>query len=148
MPHWPPYAPDRVTVIRRLLEPQEMVFADAPWFVAWYADVPAAWIPAKRDDFDLMSARAEASGSSVAGVVVSPLSARLNHLHEAFDGPYREWPDLIFRGPMLALDREFLPHPDFKFKLPVPLVGLPVGSKENLSMQMTFYTDRARKLRN
>lgn len=148
MPHWPPYAPDRVTVIRRLLEPQEMVFADAPWFVAWYADVPAAWIPAKRDDFDLMSARAEASGSPVAGVVVSPLSARLNHLHEAFDGPYREWPDLIFRGPMLALDREFLPHPDFKFKLPVPLVGLPVGSKENLSMQMTFYTDRARKLRN
>ena len=54
----------------------------------------------------------------------------------------------VVRGPMLALDREFLPHPDFKYKLPIPLVGLTVGAKENISMQMTFYTDKARTLKN
>jgi len=147
-PHWPPYVPDRITFVRRLLEPNEIVFTDVPWFVAWYADVPAVWLPVKRTDFTAMVAQAEVKGSPVAGIVVTPHSARLNHLHEAFEGPYREWPDLIFRGPMLALDREFLPHPEFKYKLPIPLVGLTVGAKENISMQMTFYTDKARTLKN
>ena len=94
-----------------------------------------------------MTTQVEARGGRVAGIVVTPLSARINHLHEAFDGPYREWPDLIFRGPMLALDPEFMPHPEFKFKVPLPLVPVPVGGKENLSMQMTFYTDRIRSIK-
>ncbi len=146
-PHWPPYVPDRVTFVRRMLEPGEVVFSDAPWFVAWYADMPCMWLPVKRSDFALLTEKIEAAGSPVAGIVVTPLSARVNHLHEAFEGPYREWPDLIFRGPMLALDREFLPHPDFKYKVPLPLVAVSVGSRENLSMMMTFYTDRIRSLK-
>ncbi|MBV6498811.1 MAG: hypothetical protein CJBNEKGG_01041 [Prosthecobacter sp.] len=145
-PQWPPYVPDRVTFVRRLIDPDEVVFSDAPWFVAWYADVPTIWLPVKRSDFTAMTTQVEARGGRVAGIVVTPLSARVNHLHEAFDGPYREWPDLIFRGPMLALDREFIPHPEFKFKVPLPLVAVPVGGKENLSMQMTFYTDRIRSI--
>lgn len=58
-PHWPPYVPDRITFVRRLLEPDEIVFADVPWFVAWYADVPAVWLPVKRSDFTAMVAQAE-----------------------------------------------------------------------------------------
>jgi len=143
-PHWPPYVPDRVTLLRRMVEPDEVVFADAPWFVAWYSDISAVWLPVKRADFATLSEKIESTGGHVAGIVVTPLSSRVNHLHEAFDGPYREWPDLIFRGPMLALDREFLPHPDFKYKLPIPLVAFTIGAKENLSMQMTFYTDKIR----
>jgi hypothetical protein len=146
-PHWPPYVPDRVTFVRRLLEPGEVVFSDAPWFVAWYADVPCMWLPVKRAEFSALVGKMEAAGSPVAGIVITPLSARVNHLHEVFDGPYREWPDLVFRGPMLALDREFVPHPDFKYKVPLPLVAVPVGSRENLSMMMTFYTDRLRTLK-
>lgn len=146
-PHWPPYVPDRVSLVRRLVEPNEMVFSDAPWFVAWYADTPAAWIPIRREDYGRMKARADAHGCPVAGFVVTPLSARLTYLHEAFTGPYSEWPDLLFRGPMLAFDREFLPVPGFEYKIPLPLVAVPVGAKENLSLQMTFYTDRPRMLR-
>jgi hypothetical protein len=105
------------------------------------------WLPVKRADFSALAGKMEAAGSPVAGIVITPLSARVNHLHEVFDGPYREWPDLVFRGPMLALDREFVPHPDFKYKVPLPLVAVPVGSRENLSMMMTFYTDRLRTLK-
>ncbi len=147
-PHWPPYVPDRVSLVRRLTEPNEMIFSDAPWFVAWYADVRSVWLPVRRSDFAAMTDKAEAQDTSVAGIVVTPLSSKVNHLHEAFSGPYREWPDLIFRGPMLALDREFLPYPDFKFIIPLPLMVQNVGTKETLSMQMTFYTDKLRTPKN
>ncbi len=146
-PHWPPYVPDRVNMMKQLVDADEVVFADVPWFVAWYADVPAILLPVKRADFATISESVESKGARVAGIVVTPYSSRVNYLNEVFDGPYREWPDLIFRGPMLALDREFMPHPDFKFKLPLPLVAFAVGSKENLSMQMVFYTDKIRKLK-
>ena len=146
-PHWPPYVPDRVSLVRKLVEPDEIVFSDAPWFVAWYANTPAAWIPVKRDAFTAMRERAKLKDTRVAGFVITPHSARVNYLHEAFTGPYREWPDLLFRGLILAFDKEFLPRADFEYKVPLPLVAVPVGAKENLSLQMTFYTDKPRTLK-
>ncbi|TDU68088.1 hypothetical protein EI77_03205 [Prosthecobacter fusiformis] len=146
-PHWPPYVPDRVSLVRRLIEPNEIVFSDAPGFVAWYADSVTAWIPTKRDDFELMKKRAEEHGNPVAGFVMTPKSTRVEHVQDAFIGPYSEWTDLLFRGLMLAFDRDFLPRPDFIYRVPVPLVAVPLGAKENLSLQMTFYTDRPRTLK-
>ena len=146
-PHWPPYLPDRVTILRRLVEPDEVLFADAPWFVAWYADFPTAWLPVKRSDFAALNEKIESTGGRVAGIIVTPLSSRVSHLHEVFAGPYSEWPDLIFCGPLLALDREFRPPPDFKFRVPHPIYAPPVGPKENPSMQMTFYTDKIRTVK-
>ncbi|MEQ1750785.1 MAG: hypothetical protein ABL974_15255, partial [Prosthecobacter sp.] len=146
-PHWPPYVPDRVSIVGKLIEKNEMVFSDAPWFVAWYADVPAAWIPVKRVDFTAMQEQAKKHEIGVAGFVVTPLSAQVNYLHEAFTGPYSEWPDLLFRGLMLAFDKDFLPRPDFVYKVALPLVATPVGPKESLSLQMTFYTDKVRSMK-
>jgi hypothetical protein len=48
---------------------------------------------------------------------------------------------------MLAFDRDFAPSPEFAYKVPIPLVGTPVGEKENLSLSMVFYTDKARAMR-
>ena len=48
---------------------------------------------------------------------------------------------------MLAFDREFPPRPDFEYKVPIPLVAIPVGARENLSLQMTFYTARPRTIK-
>lgn len=146
-PHWPPYVPDRVSIVNRLIEPNEILFSDAPWFVAWYADTTTVWVPLKRDDFTRMKAQAEVKGKTVAGFVMTPLATRMDYLHEAFTGPYREWPDLLFRGPLLAFDRDFPARPNFEYKVPIPLVAVPVGPKENLSLQMTFYTDHARTLK-
>ncbi len=146
-PHWPPYVPDRVSLVRRLIEPNELLFSDAPWFVAWYADTPTAWIPVKRDDFTRMEALAKEVGSPVAGFIMTPVSTQVTHLHEVFTGPYSEWPDLLFRGPLMAFDRDFPARADFEYKIPVALVAIPVGPRESLSLQMTFYTNRARTLR-
>ena len=44
-PHWPPYVPSQVPVLARLIEPNEIIFTDAPWFLSWYADIPCAWMP-------------------------------------------------------------------------------------------------------
>lgn len=143
-PHWPPYVPQRVAVVNRLLEPGEIVFSDAPWFVAWYADVPAIWMPNKRSEFELMRQKLKAQNATVAGVVVTPVSARINYLSDAFTGAYSEWPDLIFRGPMLAFEKDFKPRPDFPYTMVIPLLAQPVGDRENLSLLMTFYTDKPR----
>jgi hypothetical protein len=143
-PNWPPYVPERVAVMGKLVDSKEVVFSDAPWFVAWYADIPAVWLPNKRSDFSAMKEKIESSGARVAGVVVTPVSARVHYLSDAFNGGYREWPDLIFRGPMIAFDKEFVPSPDFPYNVPIPLVAVPVGEKESLSLLMTFYTDRMR----
>jgi hypothetical protein len=48
---------------------------------------------------------------------------------------------------MLAFDKDFAPSPDFPFRIPVPLVGAAVGSRENVSLSMVFYSDKQRTLR-
>ena len=143
-PHWPPYVPDRVEVVGRLVEKDEVVFSDAPWFVAWYADVPAVWVPRSRTGFYQLREKLAQSGTPAAGVVVTPVSAKQTYVGDLFTGPYADWPVLILRGPMLAFDKAFLPDPDFPYKVPLPLVAFPIGEKESLGIFMAFYTDRPR----
>ena len=143
-PHWPPYVPDRVEVVGRLVEGKEVVFSDAPWFVAWYADVPAVWVPERRSDFYSLRDKLSANGTPAAGVVVTPVSGRQAYVGDLFTGSYSEWPDLILRGPMLAFDKAFLPDPEFPYKVPLPLVAFPIGERENLGIFMVFYTDKPR----
>jgi hypothetical protein len=144
---WPPYAGDRAALVRLLLEPREVIFADAPWFTAWYADVPSVWLPVRRTDFPLMKAEAEKAGHHVAGVVVTPISATAPSVAQVMDGTWREWPDLIFRGPVLAFDREMRTWPDLPYPVAIPLVAFSAGDAEGLGLAMAFYTDRQRTLR-
>lgn len=144
---WPPYAGDRVALVGFLVEPREIVFADAPWFTAWYADVPSVWMPVRRTDFPLMKAEAEKAGHQVAGVVVTPVSATAPSVAQVMDGTWKEWPDLIFRGPVLAFDREMRTWPDLPYPVSIPLVAFSAGDSEGLGLAMAFYTDRQRTLR-
>jgi hypothetical protein len=143
-PHWPPYVPSQVPVLARLIEPNEIIFTDAPWFLAWYADIPSAWIPVKRADFTAMQEQFRKQNLTVAGFVVTPISAKMSYLQDAFTGPYSEWPDLIFRGPLLAFDKDFKPYPEFPYRVAMPLMATSIGARESLSYQMTFYSDRVR----
>lgn len=146
-PHWPPFLPERAYILRLLLEKDEYVISDSPAFVAWYADVPCVNLPVQRDDHETIKAKAAERGAKLAGFVMTPISAKVERITDIYTGPYSEWRDLIMRGPMLAFDKDFVPHPDFPFKTPVPLVGTAIGDKENLSLSMTFYTDKARTIR-
>ncbi|WP_395716208.1 hypothetical protein [Prosthecobacter sp.] len=146
-PHWPPFLPERAFLLRLLVERDEFLISDSPAFVAWYADVPCVNLCTQRADYEVMKARAEERGAKLAGFIMTPVSAKVERIADVYTGPYSEWRDLIIRGPMLAFDKDFLPHPDFPYKVPVPLVGQPVGDKENLSLPMVFYTDKARTIR-
>lgn len=146
-PHWPPFFPERVQVLRRMLDGNEYLFSDSPAFVAWYADVPCVGLPVQRADYDVMAARASERGARLAGFVMTPVSAKVEHVADVFTGPYSEWRDLVMRGPMIAFDKDFMPHPDFPFKFVVPLVGNQVGERESLSLPMVLYTDKARNIR-
>lgn len=146
-PHWPPFLPERAYILRLLMEKDEFVMSDSPAFVAWYADVPCVNLPMQRLDYETMKTKAAERGAKLAGFVMTPVSAKVERITDIYTGPYAEWRDLVMRGPMLAFDKDFVPHPDFPFKTPVPLVGTPIGDKESLSLSMTFYTDKARVIR-
>jgi hypothetical protein len=141
---WPPYAADRVALVGEMTEPGEVVMTDAPWFTAWYADVPSIWLPVRRTDFALMKQAVEEGGRKVAGVVVTPVSSQAEMLGKIFVGSWSEWPDLVFRGPLLAFDRELRTWPDFPFTVAIPLVGFSTGESEGMGLLMAFYTDRQR----
>lgn len=143
-PHWPPFLPERVSILRRLMEKNEFLISDSPAFIAWYGDVPCVDLCTQRGDYEVMKTKAEERGAKLAGFVMTPVSAKAERLTDIFTGPYSEWRDLIVRGPMLAFDRDFSPSPEFPFKNPIPLVAQPVGDKEHLSLPMVFYTDKAR----
>ena len=146
--NWPPYLPERLAVLPLILDENEVIAADAPWFSAWYADIPSIWIPAQRSDFDALRQQAAHSGHPIAGFLITPISAQVpDYLGQIFEGPYAEWPDLVFRGPMLGFDREFLPWPDFPYKVPIPLVPFTVTGGDSQSMLMAFYTDRQRNIK-
>ncbi len=142
---WPPYAADRVALVGRLLDDDEVLLADAPWFTAWYTDKTSIWMPAKRGDLPPLKSAVEAAGRRIAGVVVTPVSARATYLGQLFDGPWGEWPDIVLRGPLLAFDRELRPWPDFPYPQAVPLIGFSTGDNEGLGLLMAFYTDRQRR---
>ncbi|MDZ4405117.1 hypothetical protein [Prosthecobacter sp.] len=146
-PHWPPFLPERAYILRLLMEKDEFVISDSPAFVAWYGDVPCVNLSTQRADYELMKTKAEERGVKLAGFVMTPVSAKVERITDVYTGPYSEWRDLVIRGPMLAFDRDFSPSPEFPFKIPIPLVGLPVGEKEHLSLPMVFYTDKARTIR-
>lgn len=146
-PHWPPYLPERAYLLSLLLEKDEFLIADSPAFVAWYADVPCVNLPVQRADYEVMKAKAEERGAKLAGFVITPVSAKSERITDIFTGPYAEWRDLVIRGPMLAFDKDFAPSPEFPFRIPVPLVGAAVGSRENVSLSMVFYSDKQRSLR-
>ncbi len=146
-PHWPPFLPERVYLLHQMLERDEFIISDSPAFVAWYADVPCVNLPVQRADYETMKTKAAERGAKLAGFVMTPVSAKVERITDVFTGPYSEWRDLIMRGPMLAFDKDFLPEPEFPFKVPIPLVAQSVGDKENLSLSMSFYTDKARTIR-
>ena len=146
-PHWPPFFPERAAILRQMTDKNEFVFSDAPAFVAWYGDVPCVDLCTQRADYEIMKAKAEGCGAKLAGFVMTPVSAKVERITDIYTGPYAEWRDLIARGPMLAFDRDFMPSPEFPYKIPVPLVGQAVGDKEHLSLPMVFYSDKARSLK-
>ena len=123
---------------------KEILFSDAPWAVAWYADRPAVWMPVARKHFPLMKAKAESQGVQTAGFVITPISAKVERLTDIFDGSYREWADIVYRGPMIAFQQEVRTLAEFPYNAIYPLMATPLAETGGLNVMMVYYSDRVR----
>jgi len=146
-PHWPPYVPDHAALLHTMVEEDEILFSDAPAFIAWYGDLPCANLPYRRADLAAMQATAQERKARVAGIIITPVSAACERFSDIFTGPYGEWRDIVIRGPMFAFDKDLVLDSSFPFKVINPLIAIPVGSKENLSLPMVFYSDKERRIK-
>ena len=141
---WPPYMPDRFARLSKFVTEKEVLFSDAPWALAWYADRTTVWMPVARNQFALMKSKADSHGAQIAGFVITPISAKVERLTDIFEGPYREWADLVYRGPMIAFQQEVRSLSEFPYNSIYPLVAAPLPETGGLNVMMVFYADRIR----
>ena len=141
--HWPPYLPDRIAAVRPLTKPEEVLFSDAPWAVAWYARRTVVWLPIKEEHFSLMREEMKKQNVPIAGIVLTPVSSQGETPGDIFRGEYADWATQIFRGfgSAFGTDTQGI-EPDFPFKEFHPLVGQPVGDR--FIAEMVFLSDRKR----
>jgi hypothetical protein len=102
VPHWPPYyapALNGEKGVKGLTQPDQVVFSDQPWAVAWYADRISIWLPPTREGFQKLETVANDLQTPVAGILISPSS------HGS--GPVSEVANLY-------------PHPGHHTSLPLP----------------------------
>lgn len=142
--NWPPYMPDRFANLNRMVKENEALFTDAPWAIAWYADRTAVWMPVSRRQFDPMKAKIESQGGTVAGFVITPVSSKVERLFEVFESPYREWADIVYRGPMLAFNTEVKTTGAFAYNAVYPLMAQQRPDTGGLNVLLVYYADKVR----
>ena len=144
---WPPYRPDTLSLLNRLVKEDELLVSDAPWAVAWYADRPCLWLPKSREQFTRLADLAKAQQRPIAGFVVTPVATQDSTLLTQFSGPYGEWIELIVRGPMLTLGPEMQKLPigqwmkDYTQTLPLGAIAMPDGRRVPA---VVFFSNRDR----
>ncbi len=104
IPHWPPYyAPSlnsKTSGLRGWVNPNQVVFSDQPWAVAWYADRIAVWLPPSREGFLKLESVAADLQTPVVGILISPSSHGAGPLSEVAD-QYKDFTPLVLDGRVL-----------------------------------------------
>ncbi|MEY3895518.1 MAG: hypothetical protein RLZZ214_1037 [Verrucomicrobiota bacterium] len=101
VPHWPPYyAPalnSKKAGIKGWTNDKQVIFADQPWAVAWYADRISVWLPPTYAGFEKIETVAQDLQTPVAGVLISPLSHGSGPLSEVA-AQYRDFTFMVLDG--------------------------------------------------
>lgn len=101
VPHWPPYyAPalnSKKAGIKGWTNDKQVVFADQPWAVAWYADRISIWLPPTYAGFEKIETVAQDLQTPVAGVLISPLSHGSGPLSEVV-AQYKDFTFMVLDG--------------------------------------------------
>ncbi len=104
IPHWPPYfAPalnSKTTGLKGWVGPQQVVFSDQPWAVAWYADRLSIWLPPSREEFIKLQGVATDLQTPVVGIAVSPSSHGSGPIATVVDR-YKDFAPLVLDGRIL-----------------------------------------------
>jgi hypothetical protein len=141
LPHWPPYyAPALNIGLKRVVKENEIVVADQPWAVAWYADRVSLWLPTTRRGFERFETIAADSQTPLTGILISPVSNQHGSIAEIYQ-QYQDFTSLVIDGRTYASTsglRTFDKDPKMegvakRYPYPLPLFGV----------DMIFYSDRA-----
>lgn len=100
VPHWPPYyapALNAKSGVKGLTNPNQVVFSDQPWAVAWYADRISIWLPSSREAFQKLETAANDLQTPVAGILISPSSHGSGPLSEVAH-LYKDFTSLVLDG--------------------------------------------------
>jgi hypothetical protein len=144
--NWPPYAPPRLARLTHYTTENEMLVADAPWSVAWYADRTTLYLPKNLQQFELLNTLGRDAGLSTAGFVFSPWSTKDASLSTQLGGNFRDWNEPILRGPVMGIEVDLAKEWRTKFPYPVPylLAGLP-SSSGRVAPALVFYSDKPKR---
>jgi len=141
LPHWPPYyAPALNIGLKKVVKENEIVVADQPWAVAWYADRVALWLPTTKRGFEKFETIAADAQTPLTGILISPVSNQHGSIAEIYQ-QYQDFTSLIIDGRTYASTsglRTFDKDPKLegiakRYPYPLPLFGV----------DMIFYSDRA-----
>jgi hypothetical protein len=122
---WPPYVPPFISVLGQWFDEDEIITADMPWAVAWYANRHALLLPDSVRDFNRMHDYKETK-QPIRGLYLTPISGNQPLYGQIYKGRYREWAPLITRPPQV---RGF----PFAFYQALPIEG-----------ECIIFSDRAR----
>lgn len=142
---WPPYRPDAISQLKPMIKPDELTVSDMPWALAWYSDRASLWLPRNRDQFASLREVAEQHQQHVAGFVLTPMSSQDTTLSTFGSGPYAEWTELAFRGPVASLGYDLAANVvwlrDYPKGLPLGGIVLPDGRRMFIA---NFFADKDR----
>ncbi len=97
---WPPYFPPAISELSDWYGKDDIICADMPWAVAWYADRKSLWLPLTIADFnDLNEFRFH---GKITGLLVTPITGFRGLLNEVGVGEFKEWHSFIMREPRAA----------------------------------------------
>lgn len=142
---WPPYNAVSTHELSKAVKPHQLLVSDAPWTVAWYADRSCLWLPRTRPQLNKIRDLATQQKTPVVGIVITPLATKGTDVASILAGPYGEWGDVLFRGPLMAfgsLDLIKITKSDFPFSDGFPL-GYLSGVDGSRIPAMMFYMDKA-----
>ena len=122
---WPPYVPPYIAILRDWTQPREIIAADIPWAVAWYADRKSLWVPMTVQSFLEMNDY-ERLGGRIAGLYLTPFSGNCSLISDIVKGDYKEWAPFILRNVNIK---------DFPLRA---VTAMPLDN------QCIFYSDRDR----
>jgi hypothetical protein len=100
--HWPPYVPPLIAAFNEWTTPEEIILADMPWAVAWYADRRSLWLPSKQRDFIAFNDY-EKFGGNIVGLYLTPVTGDQPMLRGLMKGEYKDWAGFVKRQPVTHL---------------------------------------------
>lgn len=141
VPHWPPYyAPALNTALNRLVDEKQIIVADQPWAVAWYADRISVWLPTTRRGFEKLETAAADSQTPFSGILITPVSSQAGSIAE-IQRKYVDFTSLVIDGRVLqATQRIRTFDQDAKIEAIAKRYPHPNAI---LGVDMIYYGDRA-----